>query len=106
VKGVGEKTAASLVTAYGDLDAIRVAAADPKTPMSPSVKRKILEASDYLDVAPKVVAVAKDAPVSAFDATIPHEVKDPERWLDLVELLELGGSAQRVMSALKLGPKA
>ncbi|MFI5707400.1 5'-3' exonuclease H3TH domain-containing protein [Kribbella sp. NPDC051620] len=106
VKGVGDKTAASLITAYGDLAAIRLAAADPSTPMSPGVKRKILDASDYLDVAPKVVAVAKDAPVGSFDATMPTQVHDPERWLDLVELLELGGSAQRVMSALNLGPKA
>jgi 5'-3' exonuclease len=106
VKGVGEKTAASLISAYGDLAAIRQAAADPSTPMSPAVKRKILDASDYLDVAPKVVAVATDAPVGTFDATLPTEVKDPERWLDLIELLELGGSAQRVMSALNLGPKA
>jgi 5'-3' exonuclease len=105
VKGIGEKTAASLILAYGDLDAIRKAAADPGTPMSAAVKRKILDASDYLDVAPKVVAVATDAPVGSFDATLPGEVKDPERWLDLVELLELGGSAQRVMAALKLGPK-
>jgi hypothetical protein len=103
---VGEKTAVSLVNAYDDLDGIRKAAADPGTPMSPSVKRKILDASDYLDVAPKVVAVAKDAPVGRFDATMPHQIKDPERWLDLVELLELGGSAQRVMAALDLGPKA
>jgi 5'-3' exonuclease len=106
VKGVGEKTAASLITAYGGLDEIRAAAADPSTPMSPSVKRKILDAGDYLDVAPKVVAVAHDSPVGTFDATMPAAVKDPERWLDLVELLELGGSAQRVMSALKLGPTA
>jgi 5'-3' exonuclease len=105
VKGVGDKTAASLITAYGDLDAIRQAAADPGTPMSAAVKRKILEASDYLDVAPKVVAVATDAPVGEFDATLPTEVKDPEKWLDLVELLELGGSAQRVMAALQVGPK-
>nr|WP_237744877.1 5'-3' exonuclease H3TH domain-containing protein [Kribbella catacumbae] len=105
VKGVGDKTASSLITAYGGLDEIRAAAADPGTPMSPSVKRKILDSSDYLDVAPKVVAVAKDAPVGSFDPAMPTEVHDPERWLDLVELLELGGSAQRVMSALKLGPK-
>ncbi|HEY0470579.1 MAG TPA: 5'-3' exonuclease [Kribbella sp.] len=106
VKGIGEKTAASLILAYGDLDAIRKAAADPGTPMSPAVKRKILDAADYLDVAPKVVAVATDAPVGEFDPTMPSKVRDPERWLDLVELLELGGSAQRVMAALNLGPKA
>ena len=106
VKGIGEKTAAALVTSYGDLDAIRAAAADPSTPMAPGVKKKILADSDYLDVAPKVVAVAKDAPVGTYDATMPREIKDPERWLDLVELLELGSSAQRVMAALDLGRKA
>jgi hypothetical protein len=74
--------------------------------MAPGVKKKILADSDYLDVAPKVVAVAKDAPVGTYDATMPREIKDPERWLDLVELLELGSSAQRVMAALDLGPKA
>jgi 5'-3' exonuclease len=103
VKGVGDKTAAALISAYGDLDGIRAAAADAATPMSASVKRKILDASDYLDVAPKVVAVATDAPVGEFDAKLPAEVKDPERWLELVDLLELGGSAQRVMAALQRG---
>ena len=106
VKGVGEKTAASLVTAYGDLDSIRAAAADPTTPMAAGVKRKILDAADYLDVAPKVVAVAKDAPVTVANFQMPKQVLDPERWLDLVELLELGSSAQRVMTALNLGPKS
>ncbi|HEU4946407.1 MAG TPA: 5'-3' exonuclease H3TH domain-containing protein [Kribbella sp.] len=103
VKGVGDKTAAALITTYGDLAGIRRAAADPGAPMSPSVKRKILDASDYLDVAPKVVAVATDAPVGEFDATLPSEVKEPERWLELVDLLDLGGSAQRVMAALQRG---
>ncbi|WP_405064661.1 flap endonuclease [Kribbella sp. NBC_01505] len=106
VKGVGEKTAASLITAYGDLDSIRAAAADASTPMSASVKRKILDAADYLDVAPKVVAVAKDAPVTVANFQMPQQVHDPERWLELIELLELRTSAQRVMSALNLGPRS
>ena len=107
VKGIGEKTAASLVTAYGDLDAIRAAAAD----------------REYADVA---VGEAEDPGGEPTTSTSPRRwsrsprtrrsarstrrsrtrCKDPERWLDLVELLELGGSAQRVMSALNLGPKA
>ncbi|TDD61932.1 flap endonuclease [Kribbella antibiotica] len=106
VKGVGEKTAASLITTYGDLASIRAAAADPTTPMAAGVKRKILDSADYLDVAPKVVAVAKDAPVTVANFQMPQQVHDPERWLDLVELLELRTSAQRVMNALDLGPKS
>jgi 5'-3' exonuclease len=103
VKGVGEKTAASLVATYGDLTAIRAAAADPASPMSPGLKRKIAEAADYLDVAPKVVAVATDAPVNAVDAKLPHDVALPEVWLELVDKLDLGSSAQRVMAALRKG---
>src|SRR4029079_18161754 len=36
VPGVGDKTAASLLLAYGDLEGIRAAAADPGSEMSPS----------------------------------------------------------------------
>src|SRR5689334_4631570 len=78
VKGIGEKTAAALVTAYGDLDAIRAVAADLTMPMSFGVKKKILADSDYLDVVPKVVAVAKDAPVGTYDARIPQKIKNPK----------------------------
>jgi len=106
VKGVGEKTAASLVSTYGGLDAIRAAAADPASPMSPGLKKKITDAADYLDVAPTVVAVATDAPVDDPDTRLPHVVRDPEGWLALVDRLELGSSAQRVMAALQKGAAA
>jgi hypothetical protein len=89
------------VATYGDLDGIRKAAADPKSSMSPSLKKKIIEASDYLDVAPKVVAVATDAPVDDPDTRLPAEIRDPEAWLALVDRLDLGSSAQRVMAALQ-----
>lgn len=101
VKGVGEKTAASLISTYGDLAAIRAAAADPASPMSSTLKRKIADAADYLDVAPKVVAVATDAPVTEVDARMPNGVTHPEPWLELIDRLDLGGSAQRVMAALE-----
>jgi 5'-3' exonuclease len=100
VKGVGEKTAASLIATYGDLAGIRAAAADPASPMSSTLKRKILDAAEYLEVAPKVVAVATDAPLAAVDTRLPGEVKIPEAWLEIVDRLDLGGSARRVMAAL------
>src|SRR6266508_2370664 len=106
VKGVGEKTAASLVSTYGGLDAIRAAAADPASSMSPGLKKKIADAADYLDVAPTVVAVATDAPVDDPDTRLPHVVRDPEGWLALVDRLDLGSSAQRVMAALQKGAAA
>ncbi|HZU92497.1 MAG TPA: 5'-3' exonuclease, partial [Microbacterium sp.] len=54
VAGVGEKTAATLLQAHGDLSGIR-AAAEAGEGMSAGVRAKILAASAYLDVAPTVV---------------------------------------------------
>ncbi|MEO8528888.1 MAG: 5'-3' exonuclease, partial [Pseudolysinimonas sp.] len=59
VAGVGEKTAAGLLREFGDLDRIIAAAADPATALSPSVRAKLLAASDYLTVAPTVVEVVR-----------------------------------------------
>ena len=77
VPGVGEKTAASLLLKYGDLRGIIAAAADPESDMSPSPRRKILDAADYLAVAPTVVAVARDTDLPSYDATLPAAPRDP-----------------------------
>jgi len=96
VAGVGEKTAAGLLAAHGDLAGIR-AAARAGEGMTPRVRTKILDAADYLDVAPAVVRVATDADVPAVavstmpDADAAHALA--ERWA-------LGGSMQRVLDAL------
>ncbi|HET7070775.1 MAG TPA: 5'-3' exonuclease, partial [Nocardioides sp.] len=52
VAGIGEKTAASLLLKFGDLRGIVDAAGDPESEMSPGPRRKILDAADYLLVAP------------------------------------------------------
>lgn len=70
VAGVGEKTAAGLLREFGDLDGILAAANDPATPLSPSVRAKLLAASDYLAVAPAVVEVVRDLDLPAVDARL------------------------------------
>lgn len=60
VAGVGEKTAATLLNRFGTIDRIRAAALDPGSDLAHGPRRKILDAAPYLDVAPKVVAVARD----------------------------------------------
>lgn len=69
VKGVGEKTAATLLAAHGDLAGIR-AAAEAGEGMSAGVRAKLAAAADYLDVAPRVVAVARDLELEPFDDTL------------------------------------
>lgn len=100
VAGVGEKTAATLLQAHGDLDGIRSAASAGEG-MSAGVRAKILAASEYLDVAPTVVKVA-----TALDITLPTarlRALDPaeaDAANDLAERWNLGTSMTRAIAAL------
>jgi 5'-3' exonuclease len=100
VPGIGEKTAASLLLRYGDLRGIVAAAADPASDMSPGPRRRILDAADYLEVAPTVVAVARDIALPTFDATLPAKPADHERLSALAERYNLGSPVQRLLAVL------
>ena len=82
VAGVGEKTAATLLADFGDLDGIVAAAADPGSVMAAGVRAKILVAADYLTVAPTVVNVVRDLPLPAFDARIRPSTPEQDAELD------------------------
>ena len=100
VKGIGEKTAAQLVTEYGDLAGVRAAAADPFSRLTPARRRNIAAAAAYLDVAPKVVAVAKDVPLPPFDPAVPSAPADPAELDALASVWGLGGSLTRLLGTL------
>ncbi len=100
VKGVGEKTAASLLATHGDLTRIR-AAAEAGEGMSAGVRTKFAAAADYLDVAPKVVAVATDLDLGDFDTTLPRPDEDATaRAMDFAGRWSLNTSMERVLAAL------
>ena len=103
VRGVGEKTAKAFLETYGDLAGLRAAAADPASALTASQRTKILEASDYLDVAPSVVLVAKDAPVEQFSPLLPREVADVRLLSQLAHEYRLGATFDRLLTALGLG---
>ena len=101
VAGVGEKTAATLLAEFGDLDGIVAAAADPEVRLSASVRAKILAAADYLLVAPKVVKVVRDLDLPAFDARIRQSTPEQVAELDrLTEEWGLSSSMKRAREAL------
>ncbi len=99
VSGIGEKTAASLVTRFGDLDGILAAASAADSPLSSSVAGKLLAASDYIAGARQVVAVRTDLELPAFDAAIRLEDGAAEKLRGLREQWGLGGSVERVLAA-------
>lgn len=101
VPGIGEKTAAKLLDAYGDLAGIIAAIDDPKSKLTPTQRRRLDESRPYLAVAPKVVQVASDVPLPAFDPALPHTPKHPETVDALAHQWGLGGAMSRLSSALR-----
>ncbi|MEU4005313.1 5'-3' exonuclease [Streptomyces albidoflavus] len=101
VPGVGEKTAAKLLAAYGDVAGIVAAAEDPRSKVPPAQRKRLLEARPYLAVAPKVVRVATDIELAPFDPALPSTPRDPEALAALAERWNLGGSLERLLAVLR-----
>ncbi|WP_407703223.1 5'-3' exonuclease [Streptomyces solincola] len=100
VPGIGEKTAAKLLAEYGDLAGIMAAVDDPRSKLTPAQRRRLDESREYVAVAPKVVEVAGDVPLPAFDPALPHRPKDPAALERLAARWGLGGSLERVLAVL------
>jgi 5'-3' exonuclease len=100
VPGIGEKTAAALITAFGGLDAVKHAL-DAGHGGFPSGARKKLEAArGYLDVAPPVVRTARDVPLPEVDGTLPARPPDPGLLSEIGAALGLGSSLTRFRAAV------
>lgn len=103
VAGVGEKTAASLLAQFVDLDGVVAAVGDPTVPLSAGIRAKVTAAADYLTRAPAVVAVVRDLDLPAVEATIGVSDAGRAAIQDLSVRWGLGGSASRAVAALDLG---
>jgi 5'-3' exonuclease len=104
VPGIGAKTAARLVTRYGDLAGIRAALDDPQAGFAPGLRTTLVGAASYLDVAPAVVRVARDVPLPELDGSLPRPPADPDRLLELASTWNLAGATRRLVDALTVSP--
>ena len=97
VPGIGEKSAAALVTRFGTVDAVLAAlAAGEDVPFA----GKLAASRDYLAAAPVVVRVATDAPLPSYDDALPREPRDPEALVALCDRWALDGALNRLLAAL------
>ncbi|MFC4049665.1 5'-3' exonuclease H3TH domain-containing protein [Actinomadura syzygii] len=104
VPGVGDKTAAALVTRFGTVEGI-LAALDAGTDEGfPAGARRRMEAArGYLAAAETVVRVVTDidAPeLAALDDRLPAGARDPERLVALADRWNLDGPVNRLLNAL------
>lgn len=100
VAGVGDKTAATLLSRHGDIPAILAAAQDPDSDLAKGPRAKVLAATDYLAVAPRVVAVARDIDLERSPTALPSSPADPERLADLAARWGLESPVQRLLGVL------
>jgi 5'-3' exonuclease len=100
VPGIGEKTAARLIDRYGGLDGILAALDDPDAGFAPGVRTRLVEARDYLAVAPTVVRVARDAPLPPLSTALPPAPADPDALLALAERWNVAGACRRLVDVI------
>ena len=100
VAGVGEKTAATLLARFGDLPSIIAAAHDPASDLGPGPRSKIKAAADYLAVAPRVVAVAREIDLDRSDLVLPAAPRDPAAVAALSEQWGLDSPTERLVASL------
>ena len=105
VKGIGEKTAARLITDYGDVAGLLVAAKDESAVLAPAVRKNLLESQAYLKSAGKVVRVKTNARIPK-KLTIPKSVKDPDALLDLTQAWGIEKQVTRLLKTLGISSVA
>ncbi len=100
--GIGEKTAAALISRHGSVDCVLAAAADRASGMRDDLRRKLTAARGYLAAADQVVRVVTDVPVPVRNDRLPAVPRDPAALVALAEGLGLDPSLNRLLAAMAL----
>ena len=96
VPGVGEKTAAKLVNAYGDLDGIFAAAGD----QTPKLSQNLSENEERARLNAELMVLVRDVPLGLGIGDLERGPVDVERAGGLLGMLEMGRSRERLSSLL------
>ncbi len=102
VPGVGEKTAARLLSTYGDLAGLLAVIDTGDARLKGAQRAKLLAARSYLDVAPTVVRVERSCPIPLLDDALPASVADARLLSELAVTYRLTAQFNRVLAALGL----
>lgn len=103
VAGIGDKTAATLISTFGSIEGVLAAVDDEESGMTKTQRAKLRPALPYLAVAPTVVRVAVDADVTVTpdtDGTLPSAPVNPDRLLELAKEHGLSSPVARLIDAL------
>ncbi|GAB77166.1 5'-3' exonuclease [Austwickia chelonae] len=103
VAGIGEKTGAKLLAAFGSLAGLVAAIDAADIRLKGAQARRLRDARAYLDAAPTVVRVASDCPLPpGVDGALPRRIADPRTVSELALSHRLTSNFSRLMSALQI----
>ena len=103
VKGVGEKTAAALISRFGSVGGVLAALDAGEQDGFPAGARAKLEAArDYLETAPAVTRVVRDLPLPELDDALPRSPRDPAAVVALADRWGLDSALERLLAALEV----
>lgn len=100
VKGVGEKTAAALVSRFGAIEDIVAAAKTDDQGFPAGAAAKVRAAFDYLAVAPAAIRGRTDVPLDEIDDELRAEPRDADRLAELAVELGIESSVERMRRAI------
>ena len=100
IKGIGEKDAMVIANLFKTMPEVMQAAAGADERLSPNIRKKLLESSQYAAIAPKLVGCALDVSIPEMEISMPKKPKSLEKIVKLKDEFGLGASIDRIMSAL------
>ncbi|GAA5052802.1 5'-3' exonuclease [Nocardia callitridis] len=101
VAGIGDKSAAMLISRFGSLEELRAAVDRPDADLAQGIRAKLRAAADYLTAAAPVVRVVCDAEVHlSRPDTLPGAPADPARLHTLAESYNATSPITRLITAL------
>ena len=100
VKGIGEKGAAVIANNFATVEDALAAAHEAHDSLPPVLAKKIIAGVDYLSIAPKLVRVARDAPLPKVDLSMPKAPTDLSKLYQIKDQYGLGASIDRLIAAL------
>lgn len=103
VRGIGEKGAAAIANNFATIEDALAAAHSGDERLTPNLRKKLIDGSDYIEIAPRLVHCALDVPVPAMNFELPSAKFGAQRLpeiRDMKERYNLGASVDRMISAL------
>lgn len=101
VRGIGEKGAALIANAFNSLEEALAAAHCNDERLTPNLRKKLIEGSDYISIAPKLVHCALDVPLPTIDTSRPKRPASLDEIYQYQHDYGLGASVDRMISALQ-----